>query len=307
MKQVLISGGTGLIGTALTAMLKEKGYKVVILTRKARPDKDGVSYSEWNVEEKRIDDEVVANSNFIINLAGENVAEKRWTKERKQQIIDSRSDAAMLLADSINKNPGKIEAVVSASAIGFYGPDPKVTNTNPFTEEMPHHMSFLGSTTEIWERSIELVERSNRRLVILRTGIVLSTKGGAFLEFLKPMKFGIAPIMGSGKQVISWIHIDDICRMYIYAMENESMHGKFNAVAPYIVTNKKLVLETAKQYRGRFFIPIHIPESVLKTMLGEMSIEVLKSTSVSADKIRKAGFQFLFPTISAAVQDLLKK
>ncbi len=145
------------------------------------------------------------------------------------------------------------------------------------------------------------------RLVKLRTGIVLSKDGGALKEFIKPLRAGIAAILGNGKQVVSWIHIDDIARMYVQALENEKLSGVYNAVAPKPVSNKALVLELAKQMKGKFHIPIYVPSFVLKMMLGEMSIEVLKSATVSGDKIRSTGFQFLFPTLESALKDLLMK
>ncbi len=307
MEQVLVAGGTGLIGSELSKMLVSKGYKVVVLSRKPKAPENGIEYAAWNVEKGEIDEQAVANSEYIINLAGANIAEKRWTKKRKAEIQDSRSDAALLLSDTIRKYPEKVKAIISASAIGFYGADNKKNSVVPFEENDPPFLDFLGTTCSLWERSMETVSKANKRLVLLRTGIVLSAKGGAFKEFVKPLKFGLATIMGSGKQIVSWIHIEDICRMYIYAMENEDMHGPYNAVSPYIVSNKKLVLEIANQLRGKFYIPVHVPESVLETVLGEMSIEVLKSTSVSADKIRKHGFQFLYPTIGGAVKNLLGK
>ncbi|MGZ5254705.1 MAG: TIGR01777 family oxidoreductase [Flavitalea sp.] len=307
MKQVLVAGGTGLIGSELSKMLVSKGYKVVVLSRKPKAPENGIEYAVWNVEKGEIDENAVANSDYVINLAGANIAEKRWTEARKKIIKDSRSDAAYLLSVTIQKFPEKVKGVISASAIGFYGSDKRKSVVSPFEEDAPPFLDFLGSTCSLWERSIETVSRADKRLVILRTGIVLSTQGGAFKEFIKPLKFGIATIMGSGKQIVSWIHIEDVCRMYIYAMENEDMHGVYNAVSPYIVTNKKLVLEIANQFRGKFYIPVHVPDAVLETVLGEMSIEVLKSTSVSADKIRKHGFQFLYPTIQGAVKNLLGK
>ena len=142
-------------------------------------------------------------------------------------------------------------------------------------------------------------------MVKLRTGIVLSPKGGALKEFLNPIKMGIAAILGNDKQMVSWIHIDDLCKQFIYAIENTNLQGSYNAVAPNPVTNKQLTLAIAKKARGKFFIPIHVPAFVLKIMLGEMSIEVLKSTTVSAKKIEAAGFKFSYPTIEPAMNDLL--
>jgi uncharacterized protein (TIGR01777 family) len=163
---------------------------------------------------------------------------------------------------------------------------------------------FLGETCQLWEQSVAPVEELDKRLVKVRTGIVLSNEGGALAEFKKPVNFGIAGILGNGKQVVSWIHIDDLCRLYIYAIENEQLSGSYNAVAPEPVTNKTLTIELAQKMKGKFFIPLHVPSFILKIMLGDRSIEVLKSTTVSCAKIKQTGFSFLYPTINAALEQL---
>jgi uncharacterized protein len=303
MATVLITGGTGLIGTALGQALLNKGYNVIILSRQGgdKPPAGQLSYATWNAEQQTIDKEAVGKADYIIHLAGAGVADKRWTEERKQEILDSRVNSCRLIADSLKTIPHKVKAVVSSSAIGWYGADPVIPNPQPFDENHPADTAFLGATCRQWEESIEPVTQGGVRLVKLRTGIVLSKKGGALKEFLKPLKFGIAAILGTGKQVISWIHMDDLVSMYIAAMENETLQGAYNAVAPNPVSNKELTLTLARS-RHRFFIPIHVPSFVLKWVLGEMSIEVLKSATVSAAKIEKTGFVFKFPSITAALQ-----
>ena len=155
------------------------------------------------------------------------------------------------------------------------------------------------------EESITTAEIMGIRVCKLRTGIVLSNDGGALVEFKKPLRMGIAAILGNGKQMISWIHIEDLCRMFIHAVENPKLNESFNAVAPYPVSNKTLTLTLAKLIRGRFFIPMHVPSFILKLMLGESSIEVLKSTTVSSDKIKSTGFTFYYPSIEAALKELI--
>ena len=145
----------------------------------------------------------------------------------------------------------------------------------------------------------------DKRLVILRTGIVLSKEGGAVKEFLKPLRFGIAAILGNGKQMISWIHIDDLCRLYLGAIEDDNMYGVYNAVAPSVVSNKTFTLQLAKAVKHSFFIPVYVPSAVLKLVLGEMSVEVLKSATVSAAKLKAAGFSFIFPTVEPAINQLM--
>ena len=199
-----------------------------------------------------------------------------------------------------------MKAIVSASAIGWYGEDP-APDKNGFTESNKPSPDFLGETCRLWEESIEPVEKMGIRLVKLRTGIVLSNKGGALPEFKKPLQFGVAGILGSGKQMISWIHIDDLCRMYIEAIENTQFSGSYNAVAPQPVTNKTLTLTLANILRGKFYIPVNVPAIALKLILGKRSIEILKSNTVSCEKIKLTGFIFIYPSIESALSQLTGK
>lgn len=306
MESILLSGGTGLIGKRLTEMLTRKGYKVIILTRSPKPDEGNVRYSVWDIRKQKIDPAVIAEVDHIIHLAGAGVADKRWTRSRKQEILHSRTQSAALLVQALKTMPNKVRTVISASAIGWYGPDPSIPNTHPFMEDHDAAGDFLGKTCLAWEESLRAVEELGKRLVYVRTGIVLSQNGGALTEFAKPVKFGLAAILGSGRQVISWIHIDDICRIYLNALEDETMHGAYNGVAPIPVSNKEMVMQVARQLRHRGWMPVHVPRFALKLALGEMSIEVLKSCTVSSRKIESAGFQFLFPSIQSAIADLYK-
>jgi len=304
MATVVITGGTGLIGTALTNALVQKGYDVIILSRsKQSSGRKNISYAVWNVENQTIEEEAIKRADYIIHLAGANVAEGRWTKKRKKEIIDSRVKSGDLLVKALKEIPNNVKAVVSSSAIGYYGPDPQIPNSKPFVESHRPFNDFLATTVQQWESAIQPVQDLGKRLVLLRTGIVLSNEGGAYKEFRKPLKFGIASILGSGKQIVSWIHIDDLVRMYVEAIENEKWEGGYNAVAPNPVSNEQLIKEIAKQ-SGTFYIKAKVPSLVLKVMLGEMSIEVLKSTTVSSGKIQTQGFQFLYPTIQNAIASL---
>ena len=303
MTTVLITGGTGMIGSALTKALTEKAYKVIILTRKAKPSAGIVSYKEWDVAKGVIDRDSIAEADYVIHLAGANVADGRWTEKRKKEIVDSRVKSGELLVRSLKETPNKVKAVISASAIGWYGPDPQVPNPTPFVETDRMDDSFLGATSKLWEASIQPVLEFDKRLVIFRIGIVLSNEGGAYAEFKKPLNFSAATILGNGKQVVSWIHIDDLVRLFIAAIENEKLTGIYNAVAPNPVTNKELIVEISKQ-RNKLYIPLHVPTFALKIALGEMSVEVLKSATVSSKKLEGTGFQFLYPTITDAVKNL---
>lgn len=322
---VLITGGTGLIGSALTQLLVEKGYKVIVLSRRRvnetvdkpmKKDSDenrdrtlnpDIETRSWDPDRGTIDPEAIRQADFIVHLAGAGVADKRWSAKRKQEILNSRTHSCAVLVKALKELPNKVKAIVSASAIGWYGPDPFVPNPQPFAEDTTADDNFLGETCRLWETAIMPVSELGKRLVILRTGIVLSRKGGALAEFSKPVRMGMAAILGSGKQVISWIHIDDLCRLYLHAIEQPGWNGVYNAVAPHPVDNRTLTLELAKRLKGHYFVPVYIPSFILKMALGEMSVEVLKSATVASKKVRREGFQFLYLSIGEALENLLKK
>lgn len=303
MATVLVTGGTGMIGRALTKALQQKGYEVIVLSRSAKPrGNNGILYAQWNLQQQTIDEAAVQSADYIVHLAGANVGEGRWTDKRKKEIVASRVQSGQLLVKALQTIPNKVSAVISMSAIGWYGPDAQVPHPKPFVETDRPDNSFLGTTCQQWEGSINPVAQLSKRLVILRAGIVLSKEGGAYKEFKKPLQFGVAGIMGTGRQVVSWIHIDDMVRLIIYAMENKIVSGIYNAVSPHPVSNKQLV--TAMGKAKGFYLPMPVPAFTLKIALGEMSVEVLKSATVSAEKIMATGFTFQYPTIEQAVQQL---
>jgi uncharacterized protein (TIGR01777 family) len=305
MQTILITGGTGMIGQALTNTLIQKGYHVIILTRSPkRSSRLGLSYALWDIEKKYIDTDALAAADCIVHLAGESVATKRWTAKRKQEILDSRTSSSSLIVEALSKNPHKIKTIISASAIGWYGPDTVQSLQDGFKESDPVDPSFLGSTCQLWEEGMHPVTTQNIRLVTLRIGIVLNKRGGALAEFIKPAKLGVAAILGNGKQIVSWIHQQDLCDLILYSIENDKINGVYNAVAPHPVTNKDLTLAVASKLH-KYYLPVNVPSFVLKIMLGEMSIEVLKSARVSSEKIQKAGFIFGYPTLQEAITQLL--
>jgi uncharacterized protein len=312
MKTVLITGGTGLVGTALTKLLLSKGYHVIILTRDPKKSTargafgNQVTYAAWDVKAQTIDATAVQQADYIIHLAGAGVVEKRWTDDYKKEIKDSRAESSKLLITALKNNEHKVKALVSASAIGWYGADNEQSLHGGFTEDAQPDNSFLGTTCRLWEESTLPVEQMGIRRVCLRIGIVLAKEGGALAEFKKPVRFGMAAILGSGTQVVSWIAISDLCEMFCFALENDNLHGSYNAVAPKPVTNKMLTITLAKAMKGKWFMPMHVPVFVLKLMLGESSIEVLKSTTVSSQKIEMAGYHFKLPAIEEAIDALVK-
>lgn len=301
---ILITGGTGLVGKALSKTLVNKGYNVIILTRVVSSKKNapGIRYAQWDISKQEIDLDALQSADYIIHLAGAGVVDKRWTDAYKKEIVESRTESSRLIFETLKNNSNKVKAVVSASATGWYGADE--TASKPFVETEAPDNSFLGQTCRQWEASIEPVTSLGKRLVKLRTGIVLSNAGGALAEFKKPLSFAVAAILGSGQQTVSWIHIDDLCRMFIAGIEDENLSGSYNAVAPNPVSNKTLTIQLAEALKKKFYIPLHVPAFVLKIMMGQSCIEVLKSTTVSCKKILDSGFKFTFNTIEAALENL---
>jgi uncharacterized protein (TIGR01777 family) len=309
-KTVLISGGTGMVGTALTKHLVAAGYHVTILTRnpqKAKAPaglKDKVRFAAWDVDAQTIDLTAVAEADALVHLAGAGVVAKPWTDAYKREIRDSRVLSSQLLINAIKKAGDKLTTVVSASAIGWYGSDED--GRPPFTEDAPAAPGFLGDTCREWEASIQPVTELDKRLSILRFGIVLSNESGALPEFKKTLGLRVASVLGNGEQMISWIHIDDLCRMIQYAIENQQMQGIYNAVAPQPVTNRSFNNTLATCIYGNAFIALPVPAFILKIMMGDRSVEVLKSTTVSAAKIQQAGFTFQYPNVEKALAQLTR-
>jgi uncharacterized protein len=306
METILITGGTGLVGKHLTQLLLQKGHSVIVVSReKKTSNHNKVQYAQWQPHILKIDEQAIQAATVIINLAGAGVADKRWTNSRKKEILDSRVFAGQTISKALAAIPNNIHTVINASAIGWYGADDN--NSSPFTEQATTASDFLGTTCKAWEESIQPVTNINKRLVIFRIGIVLSNKGGALAEFVKPLRMGIAAILGSGKQMISWVHITDLCNMFIHAINNPNMQGVYNAISANPVSNKTLTLSLATIMRGRFFIPIHVPSFLLKIILGEMSVEVLKSCTVSNEKIKLTGFSYQYNNIDVALKAEVKE
>jgi uncharacterized protein (TIGR01777 family) len=306
MSTILITGGTGLIGQALGKMLIDKGHEVILLSRRndQRPAPP-FRIAHWDPARQVIDSGSIRQADHIIHLAGAGVADRRWTAKRKKEIVASRTVSGDLIVKALREIPNNVQTVISISAIGWYGRDPSIPNPHPFMENDPADAGFLGATCRLWEAAIAPVTSMGKRLVIFRAGIVLSGRGGALSAFRRPVRAGIAAVLGSGRQMISWVHIDDLCRLFVGAMEDQEWQGVYNAVAPRPVDNRTFTRELAARLKGRFFVPVYVPSFFLKIILGEMSVEVLKSATVSSEKVSRTGFQFIYPSIDSAFSELL--
>ncbi|MFY8128925.1 MAG: TIGR01777 family oxidoreductase [Chitinophagaceae bacterium] len=303
MQTILITGGSGMLGTYLSKVLLEKGYKVIIVGRsKQASNQPNLQYFTWNLESQTIDENAIKQADVIVNLAGANVGSKRWTAKRKTEIIDSRVKAGNLIIKSLKNIPNNVRTIVQASATGWYKNNGNTANV----ESEAANTDFLGSTCKLWEESITPVEQLNKRLIIHRFGIILSNNGGAFKEFLKPAKFKFAPILGNGNQQVSWIHIHDAAMSILFSIEQQHIKGIFNTVSPNVTTNKNLMHTIAKMLNGNFYFSFHVPSFLIKIIFGEMSEEVLKSTNASALKLVEAGFNFSYPTLHDGIHHLIE-
>jgi uncharacterized protein (TIGR01777 family) len=300
MARVLITGGTGLIGAHLCRRLPEKGYEIAILSR-AGADTGQIPTYIWDINKFEIDKEAIAAADYIIHLSGTNIGEKRWTRKRKQQIRDSRIRSAQLIYDEIRKQKKNLKAFISASAIGYYG---TITTERIFIETDPPGDDFLGQTCSKWEHIADQFLDLGIRTVKIRTGVVLSDRGGALSKIAMPIKKGFGSAIGSGKQYLPWIHIDDLCGIYIKAIEDAQMVGAFNAVAPEHLTNKEFTQRLAYIMKKTLWLP-NIPAFVMKSIFGKMSEILLQGSRVSSEKIQSAGYKFLFPSLESSLKQLI--
>lgn len=301
MKNVLITGGTGTIGTELTKLLLSKGYQVSILSRSEKNIPKVKTYI-WDVKAQTIDENAIKEADYIVHLAGKNIGGDRWTAEVKKEIIASRKNSTELLQKTIAKHNPKLKAFISTSAVGIYG---SKKSDKTFTEKDAPGKDFLADVCVQWEENLADIADLGIRTVIIRTGVVLSKKGGALEQMALPVKLGAGAALGTGKQYIPWIHIDDICALYLKAIEDEAFTGVFNGVGTQHINNKDFTKAIAKVLKRPCFLP-NIPEFVIKTALGEKAVIALKGNKVSADKIVKFGFKHKFTTLDEALKNLLK-
>lgn len=291
MAKILITGGTGLIGNKLTQLLIERNHEVAILSRKPSEKNE----FKWDIAKNTIDEKAFENIDFIIHLAGAGIADERWSNKRKKELIDSRVHSANLLFNYVKKRKIPLKGFISASGIGYYG---AVTSEVVFEETAIAGNDFLAEICIKWEAAAMQFAKEQIPVTILRTGVVLSSNGGA----LEKMKTPVITPLGSGKQNLPWIHIDDLCEMYLKAIEN-NLTGIYNAVAPEHQTSYSFSKELAKSVQ-KPFVDFPVPSFVLKIMFGEMAIILLEGSRISAKKIEKTGFSFRFDTLEKALKSL---
>jgi uncharacterized protein len=297
MAKVIITGGTGLVGKALVSLLAKDGYETAILTR--HPAKS--NEYQWDIEKSYIDPHVLEGAGHIIHLAGASVADMPWTAVRKKEIINSRVRSAARLHDLLKNNPNQVRTFISASAVGYYGDGGDKWQT----EDTPAGSDFLADVCRKWEAAADSFSDLGLRICKLRIGIVLSHAGGALPKMDLPLKFGIGAYFGDGRQFLPWIHIHDLCRIFVQALENENMSGPYNACAPYPVSNKEMSRQIAIAL-NRPFLPLPAPAFAIKAILGEGAQILLNSNRCTSDKIRQTGFRFLYPDIGSTLHDIYK-
>jgi uncharacterized protein (TIGR01777 family) len=295
MEKVLITGGSGLIGRRLSFLLKSRGYEVRILSRSNNP-KNNYKTFVWNVSEQYINDSAFEGLNHIIHLAGAGIADKRWSEKRKKEIIASRVASTNLLYNTVKRLKTPLNSFISASATGYYG---AVTSETIFEEKDKPAKDFLGKVCSLWEDSIFQFNEIKIRTVALRTGIVLSKDGGA----LKKMKTPVITSLGNGKQYMPWIHIDDLCELYIKAIEDQEFKGAFNAVSSEHISNLSFSKKISKIFNYPF-LALGAPSFILQIVFGEMSTIILNGSRISANKIKQAGFKFKFENLEKALKNL---
>ena len=301
VKKILITGASGLVGNRLTELFLQKGYQVCHLGRSKR--QGAVPSFVWDVDKGIIEPETLTGVDVVIHLAGAGVADKRWTESGKSEILESRIKSSALLFETLKKEKGTVQSFVSASAIGYYGLG---LSDEVFTEESKSGSDFLARVTKQWEEGVDKISSLGIRVVKLRIGIVLSDKGGALAEMAKPIALGFGAPLGTGNQYLTWIHLDDLCEMFIKAANDQTMNGVYNAVSPEWVTNIEMTKTIAKVLKKPLWLP-PIPGFVLRIILGEMADIVLNGSKVSSDKIQKTGIKFQYTKLENALKNLLSK
>jgi uncharacterized protein len=294
MPNVLIAGGTGLVGKELQKLLRNEGYDVNCLSRKPTNSHQGVF--NWNPANGTAEVEPFRQADFIVNLAGANIGGKRWTKSYKHEILQSRLDATRTIGKMLQSNRN-VKAIVQASAFGYYGDG----HGKLLTEDAPAANDFLADVCVQWEAAAHELNALVDRVVVLRFGHVLSRDAGLLPELMKPMKFGAMPIFGSGEQQIPWIHEDDLANMILFGLRNEKVKGTYNACSPSRSTLLELLNAVAEAMK-RKPVKLHLPELLIRLGVGEIAESFYYDVTLSSEKIQGEGFVFKYENLRTALE-----
>jgi uncharacterized protein (TIGR01777 family) len=300
-KTVLLTGGTGFVGKHLTDVLIDNGFLVAILSRSDQKNTPSITYYKWDLKKNFIDHEAILKADYIIHLAGEGIVEKRWAKKRKKDIVESRVKPIDLIFSVLKEKNKTLDAFISASGVGIYG---AITSHKICDETTPPADDFLGTTCQEWEKAVDKIASLKIRIVKIRTGIVFGKAEGFLKKIVPSFKAGFGAVLGNGKQYLPWIHIDDLCQIYLKAILDEQMQGAYNACINDTTTNSRFSKTLANLFGYTIWLP-KVPAFILKLVLGEMSVAVLKGQRVSSEKIQKAGFEFQFTDLEKALVSCL--
>ncbi len=299
MEKILIAGGSGLIGQALARYLTDHNYLVYILSRQRETHLTGQAF-QWDLKAKHIDARALEDLHGVINLAGAGIVDKAWTEERKALLHASRIGANQLLAEKLNLQSSLPQVYISGSAIGYYGQRPGEILDE---ESGPGQRSFLVDLCRDWEQSADPIAQLGIRTCLLRTGLVLSREGGILPTLLKTMPLGIGTYFGDGKMGVSWIHMDDLCRLMHWMIRTTSIEGPVNGAAPNPVPYRQFV-RSLVNYKGGLKIIVPTPTFAMKMIMGDRTQAILQDATVIPAKSQRAGFEFKFPKIQQALADL---
>lgn len=300
MKSVLITGGSGLIGRALSELLLAEGYKVFWLSRTKNLSAKFPSYS-WDYTKREIDTEILEEVDIIVHLAGDSIGSGRWTETKKEQIMSSRIDSTVLLLEALRELDLKPDVFISASAVGIYG---NKTTENIYEEkDKTVADDFLAQVCNEWEKAVEQISKTlGSRTVMIRTSMVLSPESEAFKKMYLPTKFGLGASLGSGKQYMPWIHIQDLCRIYLKAIQDKTLNGAYNASSPQQLRNREFMNTLSRVLKKPKLLPF-IPGFIIRMMMGEAAEMVLEGSRISSKKIQEKGFKFLYDNAEDAIRN----
>jgi uncharacterized protein (TIGR01777 family) len=302
-KKIIITGATGFIGKKLSKALIERGEQLTIFTQSLEKGKTEIpnayDYVRWDYNNPGEWEKHLNGKDAVIHLAGANLFGRRWNKEYKKTIMESREIGTRNIVEAISKAEKKPPVFICSSAVGYYGD----SGNSTLTEDSPNGNDFLASVCMRWESSAAEVEKLGVRRVSIRTGLILSIEEGALKKMLLPFKLFIGGSLGDGKQWFPWIHVDDIIGIYLYALDNVNLKGSVNAAAPNPVRMKEFARTLGKTlHKPSFF---SVPEFVLRVVLGEFAYAVTASLKVTPQKLKDMNYKFKFERLEDALKDLL--